>query len=279
MSGKSKSDQPRTAPIFRPPATPAPVAGTDGIISSSPAFATPVHPVRAQHIAAPAPKPSILPILLPVATLRPVAFRTFTKKHGLTLASSALAVLATFVGRHCGAEWREQGLAELLLEEVARSWKRAGGGVIVAADTPGRELEAILKSLVGNMSAGRVVRGLGRQGSGAIGDPFDSNVGIRRGRVDELGKEDSQSSLGLSSLEVDEDEDEENSDPRRWLKAIDAYDQPRLAYDVKKKHFDRYEMQRFFTGLYEPDDLIQRQYQTDTPPSAITQDSGLPQSL
>src|ERR1700738_842397 len=107
MSRPNQPELPRAASIFRPPATPAPV---NPIPSSSPAFATPAHPIRPFTVTAPLPKPIVLPILLPPATLRPLAFRTFTKKHSLTLTSSALQVLANFIGRHCGSEWREQGL-------------------------------------------------------------------------------------------------------------------------------------------------------------------------
>ncbi|UKZ77938.1 hypothetical protein TrVFT333_005670 [Trichoderma virens FT-333] len=45
----------------------------------------------------------------------------------------------------------------------------------------------------------------------------------------------------MSGLGVQEeaDDDEEASDARAWLKVIDAYDQPRLLYNVDKKHFER----------------------------------------
>ncbi len=148
-------------------------------------------------------------------------------------------MLATFIGRHCGSEWREQGLAEHVLEEVAKSWKRASGGVIV--DGEGPELKDILKNLEGSMSGGRILpgRGLSRQNSLLLGDSQDKQSSAGLGlRPDLLMREDSQSSLGMSSLGVD-DEDDENKDPRKWLKVIDAYEQPRLVYNVAKKHFDR----------------------------------------
>ncbi|TGO46024.1 hypothetical protein BOTNAR_0619g00060 [Botryotinia narcissicola] len=228
-------------PLFRPPATPA--TNSNPIPSSSPAFATPVHPIRPFNPAgAPIPKASILPILLPPATLRPLAFRTFTKKHSLTLTSSALQVLATFIGKHCGTGWREEGLAERVLEEVAKSWKNRSGGVIV--DGEGTELKEILKALEGNMSGGRIVVGreLSRQnslvlGSSQYGEVNHTRLGLRPGNIP---REDSQSSLGLSTLEVNDEEDEDGlMDPRKWLKVIDAFEQPRLVYNVAKKHFDR----------------------------------------
>ncbi|QSZ36732.1 hypothetical protein DSL72_006615 [Monilinia vaccinii-corymbosi] len=242
MSRPNPTKKPKAASIFRPPATPA--TNLNLIPSSSPAFATPVHPIRPFNAAAvPIPKATILPILLPPATLRPLAFRTFTKKHSLTLTSSALQALATFIGKHCGTGWREEGLAERVLEEVAKSWKNRSGGVIV--DGEGTELKEILKALEGNMSGGRVVVGreLSRQnslvlGSSQHGEVSHTRLGLRPGNVP---REDSQSSLGMSMLEVDDEADEDGlRDPRKWLKVIDAFEQPRLVYNVAKKHFDRY---------------------------------------
>ncbi|KAK6607814.1 DNA polymerase epsilon subunit [Botrytis cinerea] len=241
MARLNPTTKSKAPPLFRPPATPA--TNSNPIPSSSPAFATPVHPIRPFNpTAAPIPKASILPILLPPATLRPLAFRTFTKKHSLTLTSSALQVLATFIGKHCGTGWREEGLAERVLEEVAKSWKNRSGGVIVEGE--GTELKEILKALEGNMSGGRIVIGreLSRQnslvlGSSQYGEVNHTRLGLRPGNIP---REDSQSSLGMSTLEVNDEEDEDGlMDPRRWLKVIDAFEQPRLVYNVAKKHFDR----------------------------------------
>ncbi|KAF4636319.1 hypothetical protein G7Y89_g1759 [Cudoniella acicularis] len=238
MSKSLQSEKPRAAPIFRPLPTPATL---NPIPSSSPAFATPAHPIRPFNAAAIPPKASILPILLPPATLRPLAFRAFTKKHSLTLTSSALQVLATFIGRHCGTEWREEGLAEKVCEEVAKSWKNRSGGVIVEGD--GSVLKDILKNLEGSMVGGRIVSGreLSRQnslvlGSSQNGEVTHTRLGLRPNLLD---REDSQSSLGMSTLDVEDEEEEGLKDPRKWLKVVDAFEQPRLVYNVGKKHFDR----------------------------------------
>lgn len=226
------------APIFRKQLAHIP---SSAIPSSSPSFGTPVHPLKPFNVNA--PKAAILPILLPPATLRPLAFRTFTKKHSLTLTSSALQELASFIGRHCGSGWREEGLAERVLEEVARGWKSRNGGVIVEGAS--KELHEILKTLEGNMSGGKIVgqgRGLPRGDSMmdvSVGDAMNTRLGLRPAT---LARGDSNTSFGLSGLGVQEDaEDEEGADdPRAWLKVIDAYDQPRLVYNVDKKHFERY---------------------------------------
>ncbi|ORY57284.1 DNA polymerase alpha/epsilon subunit B-domain-containing protein [Pseudomassariella vexata] len=233
-----QTNRPQAASIF---AAKTPQV-SNPIPSSSPAFGTPAHTLKPFSVAP--TKATILPILLPPATLRPLAFRTFTKKHSLTLTSPALQELATFIGRHCGSGWREEGLAEKVLEDVARGWKNRNGGVIVNGDST--ELKDILKALEGNMSGGRIVTGreLSRQNSLAMeslqeADMTTTRLGLRPAM---LTRDDSQTSFGMSSLGVDEDDaaDEDGlNDPRKWLKVVNAYDQPRMLYNVEKKHFER----------------------------------------
>ncbi|KAF5583135.1 DNA polymerase epsilon subunit 2 [Fusarium pseudocircinatum] len=225
------------APIFRKQRGVVPPSSA--IPSSSPAFGTPIHPLK--PFAVNAPKAAILPIILPPPTLRPLAFRTFTKKHSLTLTSSALQELASFIGRHCGSGWREEGLAERVLEEVARSWKNRNGGVIVGGSS--KELQEILKTLEGNMSGGRITgptRGLPR-GDSMLDLKDNETLNTRLGlRPADIRREDSNTSFGMSGLGVDEEQEEsETSDPRAWLKVINAYDQPRFIYNVGKKHFEK----------------------------------------
>lgn len=214
----------------------------NAIPSSSPAFGTPAHPIIPREnrpIPPPAFKPAIttiLPILLPPPSLRPLAFRTFTKKHNLTLNSPALQSLATFVGRHCGSGWREDGTAEKVLEEVAKTWKKNGGALIV---DDGQLLKSILKTLEGSMSGGRIIQGkstVSRQSSFAFKDvdavPDDES--------DRPSMPHHGSSFGMSGLSVEVEEEElETQDPRAWLKVVSAFDQPRLVYDIQRKHFDK----------------------------------------
>ncbi|KAF2101919.1 hypothetical protein NA57DRAFT_53863 [Rhizodiscina lignyota] len=211
------------------------------IPSSSPAFATPVHPIRSRDIApVPAPqlKPTILPILLPPAVLRPHAFRTLTNKYNLNFRPSALGALATFIGRHCGSGWREAGLAEGVFEEVARSWKRLYGEAIIDGD--GENLKNILKSLETCMVGGKIVQGkssLSRQSSFAL-----NGVDSQGSQVDAPQRPalQSETSFGISALNVNDEEDEDAlRDPRDWIKLVDAYSQPRLVYNATKKHFER----------------------------------------
>ncbi|KAL8794706.1 MAG: hypothetical protein Q9195_002781 [Heterodermia aff. obscurata] len=206
----------------------------DAIPSSSPAFATPIHPIRQRKAEQPS-KPSILPIILPPATLRPLAFRTFTKKHNLTLNSSALQLFATFIGKYCGTGWREEGLAERVLDEAAKAWKVHGGAVIVPGE--GDELKNILQNIQSSMAGGRLVQkeGLRRQGSFEIGE-LGSNVTplYPREKSVNLHREDS---LGMTALDI-KDEDSQAKDPRKWFRIVGAFEQPQLIYNVDQKHFD-----------------------------------------
>lgn len=170
---------------------------------------------------------SILPILLPPSTLRPVAFRTFTRKHNLTISSTALELLATFVGRNCGSGWREDGLAERVLDEVAKMWKKAGGGVIVE-DGTGISLKTILQTVEGSMSGGRLI-------AEEIAATHDDSRG-------QGGHDIPVATSKLVPVIPADDEETEDSvtsrDPRNWVKIIDAFDQPRLVYNAKQKHFE-----------------------------------------
>ncbi|KAJ5312903.1 hypothetical protein PENANT_c049G00664 [Penicillium antarcticum] len=196
----------------------------DPIPSSSPAFGTPARPFRVNKANAPPTKTSILPILLPPSTLRPVAFRTFTRKHNLTISSSALQTLAVFVGKNCGSGWREEGLAERVLDEVAKIWKRAGGGVIVE-EGKGASLKTILQTIEGSMSGGRVITGKTTHDSSKA-----SALGMDDGRMESTG----DNSQGPN----DDDDTQLSLHPRHWLKVIDAFNLPRLTYNVDKKYFE-----------------------------------------
>ncbi len=223
-----------TAPLFHPAAK---SAHQNHIPSSSPAFNTPVHPIQISKVPEPS-KASILPILLPPATLRPLAFRTFTKKHSLTLTSSALQSFATFIGKHCGSGWREEGLAEKVLDEAAKSWKKNGGGVIVLGE--GEELKKILLNLERSMNGGRPSQQgeLSRQGSFEFGntDRDTADLNTMQGTAR---REDNKAGVRMSSLGIDDDGDATVSeDPRRWLKIVGAFEQPRMTYNVNQKHFE-----------------------------------------
>lgn len=237
MDRSLPSEQNRTNSLLRTSSAPT----HDNLIpSSSPAFGTPVHPIRLRNPPEPS-KPSILPIQIPPATLRPLAFRTFTKKHNLTLSSSALQVLATFIGKHCGLGWREEGLAENVLDEIAKSWRKNGGGVIVPGE--GEGLKLILRNLESSMSGGRIMQrnGLSRQESFAFGPQvLTEHSAISEEKAIAINGEDGQADLGISTLDIElDDETSQSKDPRKWLRVVGAFEQPRLIYNVTQKHFEK----------------------------------------
>ncbi|OAA69574.1 DNA polymerase alpha/epsilon, subunit B [Cordyceps fumosorosea ARSEF 2679] len=70
------------------------------------------------------------------------------------------------------------------------------------------------------------------------GDSSNTRLGVR---PKALMRVESNTSFGMSGLQVQEgDEDtDELHDPRAWLKVIDAFEQPRLFYNVENEHFER----------------------------------------
>lgn len=169
---------------------------------------------------------TLLPVLISPATLRPVAFRVFTKKHSLTITASTLQLLATFVGKNCGTAWREEGLAEMVFDEIAKSWKKAGGGVIVEDGKP-TSLKTILKALESNMSGGRIVpRNTIAQSPTTVSDSES-----RRGSQ-------SNNDTDTHLNEQNGSDESATSNSRNWIKIINAFEQPRLAYNTNTKHFD-----------------------------------------
>jgi DNA polymerase epsilon subunit 2 len=172
-----------------------------------------------------------------------VAFRTLTKKHNLTLTSSGLGVLSTFVGKFCGSGWREESLAERVLDDIAKIWKRNGGGLIIE-DGADKKLSNILKNLEPCMAGGRLDMDKYSRNSSAAGTPNLSRAGSFRDHSHPhsrpaANRDDSQASLGLSGMNLDEAETDEDAPPdldaRSYLKVISAFDQPRLSYSTAKR--------------------------------------------
>ncbi|KAJ8133143.1 hypothetical protein O1611_g485 [Lasiodiplodia mahajangana] len=96
------------------------------------------------------------------------------------------------------------------------------------------------------MTAGRIGTApeLSRQNSFALdvaqeSELSNTRLGLRP--TSNLTREDTQTSFGMSSLGMPEDEpdDEGLSHPRNWLKVVNAFDQPRMLYNTSKKHFER----------------------------------------
>ncbi|KAI5788268.1 DNA polymerase alpha/epsilon subunit B-domain-containing protein [Geopyxis carbonaria] len=169
----------------------------------------------------------ILAVDIPPATLRPIAFRVFTKKHNLTLKSDALTVLCGFIGRRCGAAWRDSGSGEKTLDEVARLWKRAEGAGRILVDG-GEALRGVLRSMEVQKEA---PGGLSRHNSFDVGEGMTQGSGMGGTGVD-----------GEGDVEMDEDAAEELADqvdPREYLKFVSPFEMPRLVYNATRKMFEK----------------------------------------
>lgn len=97
--------------------------------------------------------------------------------------------------------------------------------------------QGILRTLEGAMEGGRVTQGssLGRQSS--------FSFGAEQAALPSRPALDAVSSFGMSSLEVEDKDDEEEllKDPREWVKVIGAFDQPKQVYNVLQRHFEKYD--------------------------------------
>ncbi|EER26018.1 DNA polymerase epsilon subunit B family protein [Coccidioides posadasii C735 delta SOWgp] len=176
-----------------------------------------------------------LPVLIPPSVLRPIVFRIFTRKHSLSVTSASLETLARFVGSNCGCGWREQGLAELLLDEVARNWKHAGGGLIVE-EVKEPSLHMILEDLGSRISNGRIL-------------PLPQNIPEHPMESNPKNEGKCHSSTEMSyplddrskSIDLQGGVCEDNifspNDPRQWIRVVNAFDQPRLLYNMDKRNF------------------------------------------
>lgn len=93
-------------------------------------------------------KPIILPIVLRPSNLRPIAYRTLTKKFGLNIQSDALEKLSSYIGRNFGNQWRGP-LTVSFLERVGKLWKDQNRGLFLNGDG----VEVIIKEIDSEQNA------------------------------------------------------------------------------------------------------------------------------
>lgn len=232
------------APLFRRrdlPIQPPPAPSSSAFLTSDPFAPLPPSSLPA----APPPRlqkptntttPRTLAAEISPSALRPLAFRIFTKKHNLTLKSDALTLLCAFIGRRCGSDWRDSGSGEKLLDETARSWKRSSGPGAILVDG-GETLKAVLKALEvpgggGGIGVGAALLGRGESfdvGAGAGGGlDVDGEGGATDSQMQEGGTQELQGA-GAGGV-----------DPRRYLRVVGAFTQPKWVYNPLKKHFERF---------------------------------------
>ena len=127
-------------------------------------------------------------------------------------------------------------MAEKVLDEAAKAWKKNASSVIIPGE--GSELADILQNIARCMVGGRIVhqRAPSRHDNPVQDQGYSNALLARPGG---LSRDDSQQSLGLTSLDIeDNDEDLRAQSPRPWLRVVDAFDQPRLTYNATQKMFE-----------------------------------------
>ncbi|KAK9316389.1 DNA polymerase alpha/epsilon subunit B-domain-containing protein [Lipomyces starkeyi] len=110
-------------------------------------------PTNAAPRAIRSPSPAPLPIELQPFQVRPVAYRILSKKHGLNLKSSGLDLLATYIGRKYGRDWRTK--SEPFLDQIGRRWKEQDRGLFIDAQLLQvviREVELRSSSFTGSVT-------------------------------------------------------------------------------------------------------------------------------
>lgn len=151
-----------------------------------------------------------LPIKLRPANLRPIAFRIFSKKHGLNINTEALGVLTEVISYKFGTDWKSIR-SQQYLEEIAKIWKIEDRGLFI--DSNG--LKQIIKEL--NSKKDNELDG-----------------GSKAHRTDTI----------VDTVDDGEDAPEEellNDDDIDWrdyFKVISAKNQPKSVFDPSRKQFD-----------------------------------------
>lgn len=129
-------------------------------------------------------------------------------------------------------------MAEKVLDEAAKCWKKNGGGVLVPGE--GEELKSILRNIEGYMSGGKPLIPSGQTGSSSFSfEASNDEVNTIEPNSRDIRGSDNQPNLDQLVLGVEHEEDAgEARDPRRWLRVVGAFNQPRLTYNVNQKHFE-----------------------------------------
>ncbi|KAK9477200.1 DNA polymerase alpha/epsilon subunit B-domain-containing protein [Lipomyces japonicus] len=143
---------------------------------------------------------AVLPVRLQPAAIRPIAYRVLSKKHGLNLKSSGLEVLADYVGRKFGREWRQK--SEQFLDRIGRRWKEQDRGLFIEGDL----LQIVIRDVELRSAS------------------FTTST--------------SSSFLDTPVSELVEDS-LENFCPQEFFHVWDAFNQPRWTYNKSQKHFER----------------------------------------
>ncbi|KAG5370099.1 DNA polymerase epsilon subunit B [Yarrowia sp. C11] len=151
--------------------------------------------------------------------MRPVAYRIFSKKHGLNLKSTGLDTLTEIIGKDYGTEWRGAEAAKMM-EEVCRLWKEQEMGVFVE----GKPLQELYDEITASKKAKKKAR-----------------VQVVSESVELVGEEE------LDALDGDQPqvnvirETAPSVDVvwKEFFKVIGAFDQPLFHYNARQQRFEK----------------------------------------
>lgn len=182
--------------------------------------------------------PVTLPIQLTYTQLRPIAYRIFSKKHGLNLKTSGLEALAEFIGRRFGVEWRGP-TAQKFMDDVAKLWKQEDRGLFIERD----QLQEIIREVL-DLSQSRTqnINGSAKQ-STIINMLNGSNGPVKATREDTLmdpTNSNVQSILETVNTDVIAAKLARQTEVnwRDYYKIISSFDQPPYEYNIHHKQFE-----------------------------------------
>lgn len=90
------------------------------------------------------------PVKLQPSNVRPLAYRIFSKKHGLNVKTDALLVLAETIGHQFGMDWKGVE-SQLFMENIAKAWKTEDRGIFI----DGQGLQYVIREM-NNSSSGAI---------------------------------------------------------------------------------------------------------------------------
>lgn len=190
--------------------------------------------------------PVTLPIQLTYTQLRPIAYRIFSKKHGLNLKTSGLEALADFIGRRFGVDWRGSA-AQKFMDDVAKLWKQEDRGLFIEREQLQeiiREVLDLSQSIISsrNQSIAEATSGLNKQST--LLDMFNkTNISSEATRHDTTEDMDYGNFATATVETLDTNiiaaklalQTEVNW--KDYFKVIGAFSQPPYEYNSKHKQF------------------------------------------
>ncbi len=177
-------------------------------------------------------KPIILPIVLRSSNLRPIAYRTLTKKYGLNIQSDALERLSSYIGRNFGNQWRGP-LTVSFLERVGKLWKDQNRGLFINGDG--------VESIVKEIDAEQTTKGL-KLNSSSRGELNEASGNLQKSfKVfsDSMQSTQDTQPMSYSSSQDDLDESletlEDSIDWANFFKVVDISRFERIRFDERRK--------------------------------------------